>query len=145
MVDPVTRSVAAIHAGLRGTVALIAGRAVEKLTHDFGSRPADLHVAFGPAIRVCCYEVGPEVLAQFVSIFPEMQAASELKPNPERFGHLDLVEANRRVLLSAGVPGGNIYDSGLCTFCVPEEFYSYRREPKEPGRLFLLWRLSPTH
>ena len=128
MVDPVTRSAAAIHAGWRGTVARIAARAVDALAWKFSADAANLSIALGPSIRVCCYEVGADVAAQFRSILPE----STESDGPR---NIDLIEANRRVIIDAGVPAKHIYDSGLCTFCMPQEFFSYRRDPNDPGRL----------
>lgn len=127
IVDPVHRAVAAVHAGWRGTVEEIARHAVEELQRFYESSPANLEVAIGPCIRACCYEVGPEVALRFASLFPEWD-----QPGTRR--HIDLVEANRRVLLSAGISADHIFDSGLCTFCHAEEFFSYRRDSKNPGR-----------
>jgi len=128
LLDTGKRAVAAVHAGWRGTVAGIVARAIEKMQSDFGSQPADIRAALGPCIRECCYEVGPEVAAQFRSLFPEWPAVTGKQ-------HVDLVEANRRNLSAAGVPAAQIFDSGLCTACVAEHFFSYRREPQNPGRM----------
>src|ERR1019366_3716635 len=65
LVDERQRAVAAVHAGWRGTVAGIAQRAVEAMRAEFGALPGELHAAIGPGIGKCCYEVGPEVAAQF--------------------------------------------------------------------------------
>ena len=56
--DRETRIVACIHAGWRGTAANIVGATVEVL-RSRGSKPENLHVAIGPSIGSCCYEVGP--------------------------------------------------------------------------------------
>jgi len=128
LLDAGRRVVAAVHAGWRGSASAIVARAIEKMHADFGSQPADIRAAFGPCIRACCYEVGAEVAAQFGSIFPELPPATGKR-------HLNLPEANRRNLLTAGVPAGQIFDAGLCTSCLAEHFFSYRREPKNPGRM----------
>jgi copper oxidase (laccase) domain-containing protein len=75
--------------------------------------------------------VGEEVSTHFRKLFPEWSAAA----NDGNKRMLDLIEANRRILIAAGVPDGHIYDSGLCTFCCASEFYSFRREPNDPGRM----------
>jgi polyphenol oxidase len=129
--DAGLRSVAAVHAGWRGTAAKIALRTVERLRAEFGANPADLRVAIGPCIRECCYEVGNDVARQFHEFFPEWPSGTETLI-PKR---IDLAESNRRILLSAGVSADHIYDSGLCTFCQALDFFSYRREPQDPGRL----------
>jgi hypothetical protein len=48
---------------------------------------------------------------------------------------LDLVEANREQLLSAGVLRKNIAASELCTACNPDKLFSYRAEKGVTGRL----------
>jgi YfiH family protein len=128
LLDTGKRAVGAVHAGWRGTVAGVVARAIEKMRRDFGTEPADIRVAMGPCIRECCYEVGPEVASQFSSLFPEWPPVMGKQ-------HLDLIEANRRHLSAAGVPAVQIFDSGLCTTCVAEHFFSYRREPQNPGRM----------
>jgi YfiH family protein len=121
LVDERQRAVAAVHAGWRGTVAGIAQRAVEAMRGQFGSKPMDLHAAIGPGIGPCCYEVGPEVAAQF--------------GQPGR-AHVDLGQANRRQLMDAGVTPERIYASNLCTMCRSEEFESFRRDQEAAGRLY---------
>lgn len=121
--DPEHRAVAAIHAGWRGTVARIVVAAVDKMRQEFGSRPEALIGAIGPAIGPCCYEVGPEVAEQFRPIFPD---ETELR-------YIDLPEANRRLLVSAGVVTIETLD--LCTRCGASDFHSYRREGDAAGRM----------
>jgi YfiH family protein len=128
LLDAGRRAVAAIHAGWRGTAAAIVARAVEKMQLDFGSRPGDIYAALGPCIGECCYEVGPEVAGHFSALFPEWTAVTGKQ-------HLDLPEANRRHLTNAGVPNSQIFNAGLCTFCLAEHFFSYRREPRTPERM----------
>lgn len=127
--DPTTHSIAAIHAGWRGTAASIAAKAVSRLEVEFGAKPGNLHVAIGPAIRACCYEVGPEVVAQLSQFFPEWQGAVYAKRT------VDLVEANVRTLVRVGVPTSQISDGGFCTMCDTELFHSFRRDPRNPGRM----------
>ena len=128
LLDSRRRAVSAVHAGWRGTVAGIVAHAIEKMQLDFASQPADIFAAFGPCIRECCYEVGPEVAVRFSKLFPEWPPVTGKR-------HLDLAEANRRHLSAAGVPASQIFDSALCTVCRPEHFFSYRREPQNPGRM----------
>lgn len=131
MADPNTRSVAAVHAGWRGSVAKIASRAVEQLKINFGANPADLRVAIGPCIRECCYEVGAEVACQFQEFFPEWLASAQTVSHKR----IDLAETNRRILLSTGVSPAHIYDCRLCTSCHPADFFSYRRNREDHGRM----------
>jgi len=48
---------------------------------------------------------------------------------------LDLIQANARPLLEAGVSAARIHDSGMCTSCENARLYSYRKEGKGVGRL----------
>ena len=120
LADERHRAVAAVHAGWRGTAAGIATRAVEAMRERFGAAASDLHAAIGPGIGECCYEVGPEVAAQF-----GLQGRA----------HLDLSGINRRQLAEIGIPEQRIYVSQLCTMCRPGEFHSFRRDREAAGRL----------
>jgi polyphenol oxidase len=127
LADERTHTVAAVHAGWRGTVAGIVGRAVDSLRARFRTSPEDLHAALGPAIGECCYEVGPEVAAYFLG--PSSGGRQER-------AHIDLIEANQSQLLAAGVPASRIYAARLCTKCRPDEFHSYRRDKEAAGRMY---------
>jgi hypothetical protein len=106
----------------------VARGAALALRSAYGTLPADLHAAIGPAIGFCCYEVGEEVAGQFRSVFPERDDLN----GPAR---LDLPEANRRQLVELGVPAEKIFQAGLCTRCNADEFFSYRREGGGAGRM----------
>lgn len=157
LVDPKNRAVAAVHAGWRGTLARIVEKAVGRMHMQFGSQPADLMAAIGPAIGGCCYEVGTEVAAAFSGQFPnaaeffdELRTGDE--PNPLQWlnmmppGHqpppkkvlLNLPKANRLQLEAAGVPADHIFASDLCTACRRDLLFSYRKEGPESGRMMAL-------
>jgi hypothetical protein len=120
LIDDRHRAVAAVHAGWRGTVARIVQNAMEGMRERFGTSPADLYAAIGPGIGKCCYEVGPEVAAQF---------------GEQGRAHIDLPAANRSLLIEAGVTPERIYASNLCTMCLPDEFHSFRRDKEAAGRM----------
>jgi polyphenol oxidase len=71
LADTRIRAVAAIHAGWRGTLARIAAKTLGRMSMEFGTRPADVVAAIGPAIHRCSYEVGPEVAQAFAGQFPQ--------------------------------------------------------------------------
>jgi YfiH family protein len=119
--DPTNRAVAAIHAGWRGVVAEIGPKAIAAMVHEFGSKPEGLVIAIGPGIGPCCFEVGPEVAIQF-------GYSGRTK--------IDLVETVCRQLGRNGVSRGQISTSGLCSYCNPELFESYRRDREAAGRMF---------
>lgn len=120
--------VAAAHAGWRGTVSRIVSETVLAMNREFGAEPGDLTAVIGPGIAACCFEVGPEVARQFQSLFPERDDLEE------RCG-IDLTEANRGLLLEAGVKAERIYTSGLCTASSRRLFHSFRRDKETAGRM----------
>lgn len=129
LLDAKTRSIAAVHAGWRGAAAQIVMRAIERMRADFDTDPKDLYAAIGPCIRGCCYEVGPELASKFDAAFHACDAPATGK------SRLNLAEANRAQMIAAGVDPARIFDCGLCTTCQSAQFFSYRREPENPGRM----------
>jgi YfiH family protein len=126
-------AVAAIHAGWRGTVALIVERALDHMRREYGTRAEEIRAAVGPAARSCCYEVGTEVIEAFRERFTE---AEELfVPTGEGHARVDLQRANRNQLIAAGVPSERIHIAPLCTMCRTDLFFSYRREKSLHGRV----------
>jgi len=123
--DPHRGAVGAVHAGWRGTAAGVAAAGVEKMRSAFGTDPADLRVAIGPAIGPCHYEVDAPV-AEALGVHP--WAPAVLRPGRAAHWQLDLVEANQRTLVAAGIPADQIWTSGYCTACHRHLFFSYRGE-----------------
>lgn len=128
IVDERLRAVAAVHAGWRGTVRGICGKAVGAMQRRFGSRPENLVAAIGPGICGACYVVGPEVARQFK---PWFAGRTDL----EHRTTIDLAEANRRQLIEAGVPLENVVTGAPCSSCRPGDFFSHRRGPGRAGRM----------
>jgi len=121
MVDPVHRAVAAVHAGWRGTVQKIAGNTIREMRNRFSSSAENLHIAIGPGIGQCCYEVGPEVLERFREYEPVST-------------HVDLANINRSQIEDCGVPAAQIYTANICTMC-NRDFHSFRRDRHQAGRM----------
>jgi YfiH family protein len=157
LVDPKRRAVGVFHAGWRGTVKRIVEKGVGEMQKHFGSDPRELVAAIGPGVQGCCYEVGEEVRTKFVaqfayasSLFHEVKESDPVREKyPLLFltarapGHgelpvklfLDLVEANRRQLLDAGVIAKNIDTAAPCTACHTELLFSFRAEKGVTGRM----------
>jgi YfiH family protein len=157
LVDRKRRAVGVFHAGWRGTLRRIVEKGVGEMGLQFGSNPRDLLAAIGPGVQRCCYEVGNEVRTKFESQFAYAESlfheVKDSDPVREKYpllfltarapGHselpvklfLDLVEANRRQLLDAGVPAKNIDTSAPCTACNTELLFSFRAEKGVTGRM----------
>ncbi|RME10651.1 MAG: peptidoglycan editing factor PgeF [Ardenticatenia bacterium] len=134
--DPEHHAVGLAHAGWRGTLGGIAFSLVRAMQVAFGARPERLQAFLGPAIGVCCYEVGENV-ARAARTWPGGDAWLH-----ERDGRLffDLSAANRALFQRMGVEV--IEEAGLCTACRTDEFFSYRREKPATGRFGVIVELS---
>jgi YfiH family protein len=135
--DPHTGAIAAVHAGWRGTLARILRRTLEGMQRSLGVDPSHVMVAYGPGIRSCCLEVGSEVTSMFEAEFPGHRLCIP-HPNHPTKHLLDLPQALSIQVSEAGVPLSNVFDLGLCTRCHPEEFFSYRAEGRQAGRMMAL-------
>jgi len=157
LADRDLRAVGAFHAGWRGTLARIVEKGVGEMRRHFGSNPRSLLAAIGPGIHRCCYEVEEEFREKFAAqfdyydaLFDEvsdsealhlkypMMFVNQRAPGhglPPRKVHLDLVEANRRQLMDAGVPPENIEVIDLCTSCHTDLLFSHRAEKGVTGRM----------
>jgi YfiH family protein len=131
------RAVAAFHAGWRGTMKRILEKGVHAVADEFGSRPEDLTAAIGPGIGSCCFIVGREVQQLFQAQF---SYADELF-TPDM--HLDLVKANRRQLVAAGLAPEAIFVVGECTSCRTDRYFSYRAERGKTGRMMAVVGIAP--
>ncbi len=123
--DPVNRAIGACHAGWRGTVAGIAMETVKAMQAAYGSDPADILVAVGPAIDPDHFEVGQDVV--------EAVSAHAVKPErllmPRKNGRFlfNIWQANIDQLRSVGVTAEHITLVDLSTFARDDLFFSHRR------------------
>lgn len=128
-----------IHIGWRGLFQGIEKKLVERLLFK-NTDLSQFRFVLGPAIERDCYEVGPELFHQFsgksygANIF-----TASLGENKRKY----LMDVKRGIVLSlreSGIPGGNIQDLGLCTYCESDRFPSYRRQKGTGQRIdnFLL-------
>lgn len=136
LADPVRRVVAAVHAGWRGTASAIASHAVSELGRRYGCKSADLLAALGPSIGPCCFEVDPDAGLRFHAIFPERRDLHQRTT-------IDLREANRRLLVQAGLVPANVAAEAPCTCCGGKEFYSWRRDRSLGQRMFAAIEILP--
>jgi YfiH family protein len=130
--DPRAGAFAAIHAGWRGTAQSIVKKAVARLVEEFGTDPADLICAIGPAAGCGLYEVGQDVIDAFRENFPTGgKYFTDTRP-----GHalVDLKAANRDQLIDSGIQPKHVYIAPFCTMERADLFFSYRIEKKKFGR-----------
>ena len=131
--DPVRKVAATSHAGWRGTVQQIGAVTVEKMVNEFGCDPKNIIAAIGPCIGECCYEVDTPVYSAFSKLALDMDKFL-FKKDSEHW-MLDLREANRQILVNAGVLPENIDISDICTCCNSDELHSHRATGGKRGNL----------
>ena len=142
-VDPVKKAIGLSHSGWRGTVQKIGKKTVEEMKKAFGTDPKDVYAAIGPSICQDCYEVSEDVIEEFRKAFPDLE--EEVSPlwssaKQDKY-QLDLWEANRRVLLEAGIPEKQIEVTDLCTCCNPDFLFSHRASHGKRGNMGALMKL----
>lgn len=121
--DPEKKVVAIAHAGWRGVVGNIAGELVKKFVSRYGSNVADIEVFVGPHLRSCHFEVQ----ADLVGLFP---LPAVIVRDGRTF--VDLTKVVSEQLIAAGVRPEQIEISPECTYCLQDQYFSWRRDhPRE--------------
>ena len=119
-VDPKHHAIGLAHSGWRGTVNRMGEKMIHAMKQEYGTVPEDLICCVGPSICSDCYEVGEDVASKS-GVIGKRQ--------------LDLWEANRRILMEAGVPSKNISVTDICTKCNPDKLFSHRAMGEKRGNL----------
>ncbi|PWD81061.1 peptidoglycan editing factor PgeF [Ignatzschineria ureiclastica] len=146
--------VIAIHAGWRSLLMDIIENSIRSLT-ALGEKPEDLFVWLGPAISQKAFEVGNEVRQAFLyrntlleniaidafgNTIKDKTIESDKNPlfipsDNEGKYYADIYQLAKLRLYNLGIPTTQIYGGDLCTYSMPEYFYSYRRDGAKSGRM----------
>lgn len=133
--DPVHKAVGLSHSGWRGTAAGIGAVTVKELQKHYGTRPEDIYAAIGPSICQDCYEVSEDVILEFQKTFSRELWKDIFYRKENGKYQLNLWEANRQILLGAGILPEHISMPNLCTCYNPEFLYSHRASQGKRGNL----------
>lgn len=133
-VDTKQKAIGLAHAGWRGTVGRIGEKVVKKMTELYGTNPADIVAAIGPAISVCCYEVDKPCADNFYAL-SDLDSSRFVFPKENGKYMIDLLETNRQILVAAGVKNENITVSDVCTNCNSELLWSHRATKGKRGTM----------
>jgi len=109
--DPRTKTIGLIHAGWRGisqNIVKETAKVLEKSSADV----KNLLAGIGPGIRECHFEVQEDIARLFGT--------------KERFVNLSSII--QKQLIELGFRKSNIEDSGECTYCLDQKYFSYRRD-----------------
>lgn len=133
-VDTKQKAIGLAHAGWRGTVGRIGEKVVKKMTELYGTNPADIVAAIGPAISVCCYEVDKPCADNFYAL-SDLDSSRFVFPKENGKYMIDLLETNRQILVAAGVKNENITVSDVCTNCNSDLLWSHRATKGKRGTM----------
>lgn len=135
--DPVTKTIANIHSGWRGTLQRISVKSVEKMIKEFNCNPKDIICCICPSIRKCHFEVDKDVKEMFEKEFEDLQINKRTdimeKQEDQEKWNIDTVLINKIMLEGLGMKQENIIDSGICSVCNSDLIHSYRVEKQGYG------------
>lgn len=130
--DPVKQAVAVIHDGWRGTVHRLAAKTVFAMRLAYGSDPKDLLAYVGPSISRSHYQVSEDTAMAFRRLGPDYAACAG---ETDGVWSVDLWQANRLLLLEAGLAPDHVEVTTSCAFSEADKFFSYRRDGGHTGRM----------
>lgn len=118
-------AVSAVHAGWRGTALRIVENAINGL-RSLGAKNENIYVAIGPAVDVCCYEVGSDFANEINKKLGQNYENKFIKVQTDGSLYANIKGMNLEILRECGIPEANIEVSEYCTCCNPNLFYSHR-------------------
>ena len=113
----------------------LADGVLEVTIEQAGLIPADTLVWLGPGIGATVYEVGEEVKQAFLQ--QPMHDESAFVSNGPGKVLMDMLVLARQRLHAVGIRA--IYGGELCSYSLPEQFYSYRRDGRTGRMASLIW------
>lgn len=143
-VDCRNNAIGLSHSGWKGTVEKMGESTLQAMKQAFGTSPEDVKAAIGPSICRDCYEVSEDVAEVFRKAFPFHFREFLINGKQEGKYQLDLWEANRHILIQAGVLPENIEITDICTCCNSRFLFSHRASAGKRGNIgaFLQLRKS---
>jgi len=121
--DRTTGALGLAHIGLIAAVNRLAVAMVQAMEMSFGARVSDIEVVIYPAIRACHYDLSQSGVWQRIG--PAAREQYGLDNRHYASGFFDLPGFIVAQLGECGIPAGAIHDSGLCTVCCHDRFFSH--------------------
>lgn len=122
--EPITKVVAAVHSGWRGSKERIVEKTIKKMILEYNCIVSDMLFYIAPSACVYCYEVGEE----FFCYFPETTIRRQGKP------YFDNKTEIINQILAVGAKRSNIETSPICTI-EDISLHSFRRDKSASGRM----------
>ena len=125
--------VAAAHAGWRG----LCNGILEKTISAFKTEPAQIMAWLGPAIGPTAFQVGSEVMEQFIAYDQQAEKAFVADSSEKGKFFANLYQLATQRLNTMGVE--QISGGEYCTYQQKQQFFSYRRDGKTGRMASLIW------
>lgn len=122
--DHKTGTAGVCHSGWRGTAKGILQKTVDTMVRELGSKRESLVAVMGPSIHQDCFETDADVPEAMQSELGNLVLPYVKRKNKKY--QVDLQGINAAQLKNAGLQAGNIIDSGICTMCESDIFWSHR-------------------
>lgn len=129
--DPHKKVVGITHAGRVGTESKISVNTALVLANRFNCEFKNILVGIGPAISKANYKISQDDALKLKNVLPSSTKSLHYHPNN---ASVDLALANKEQLLNIGLQDNNIEIANLCTFSLPDIFFSERRDGNPTGR-----------
>ena len=135
--DPITKTIANVHSGWKGTLQRISVKTIEKMKKEFNCMPENIICCICPSIRKCHFEVDKDVKEQFENEFQDINISNSTeimkKQTDKEKWNIDTVLINKILLKQEGLKEENIIDSGICSMCNSDIIHSFRVEKENYG------------
>ncbi|MBI9111092.1 polyphenol oxidase family protein [Maridesulfovibrio ferrireducens] len=122
--------VAALHNGWRGNSINYPGKSVTQICEHYGCSPSELMAVRGPSLS--------PALSEFVNFNSDFEPGYDKYFNKEN-NTVDLWKLTHDQLAGAGINPQNIFGIDMCTYCMSETFFSYRRDRNTGRQLSVIW------
>ena len=132
--DTNKKAIGLAHSGWKGTYENISKNVVDKMVQEYGTNPSDLICGIGPSIMECHFEVGDDVADMFAEKYGDEFVKMYDKP------HINLTAIVEKQLRQCGVL--KVVQSGICTYCNKNIYYSYRGDNHKTGSLISIMALK---
>ena len=136
--DPAKKIACVAHAGWRGVYQRLPQKIAETFINHYGCKKENISAAIGPHIMKDAFEVGEDVSKLFEERFG---AVTVLRKEGRMYA--DMQTAILTQFMDAGLKPQNITCANLCTYSLPELFYSHRRDKGMTGAMASMIALKP--
>ncbi len=135
--DPITKTIANVHSGWKGTLQRISVKTIEKMEKEFNCMPENIICCICPSIRKCHFEVDKDVKEQFENEFKDINISNSIEIMDKQLNkgkwNIDTVLINKILLKKEGLKEENIIDSEICSMCNSDIIHSFRVEKENYG------------